>query len=78
MRFGQPADQALALTLGHRYSQPGRIRRRFARGQDNFGDAPAQEPTKVESRASAKLFKLECAELGKGLVLGELTGNQPA
>ena len=73
---GHAADEALALLLGHGDGQSRGVGRRLACGQDYFGDAPAKEATQVELGSPAEFVELKPAQLGDGLVLGEIAGKQ--
>ena len=78
MRLGHAADQALTLAFGEGHRQPGRLSRCLAGGEHHLWNAAPQEAPEVEPRAPAKLFELQTAQLGQGLVFAELTCEQAA
>ncbi len=71
-----PADQTLAHPLGHGDDQPRGILGGLSGCQYDFGYTSAQEPTEVEAGPPSKLFELDLSQLGDGLLLGQLPGEQ--
>ena len=78
MLGGQPADQALALLLGHDHGEPRRVGWRFAGRENHLRNATAQMPAEVELRPTAELVELDAAQLPDRLVLAQLAGDEPA
>src|SRR4029077_21134243 len=78
MCFGQPADESLALTFRHRDHEPRCIVWRLAGGEDHLGEAPAQETAEIQPSAAGELIELERAELGQGLLFGQLSRDETA
>ena len=74
---GEPADQALAALPGQADSQPGGRLRRLAIRHDDLGQPAAVLAADVEAGLAVELMELDPPQLGLGLGLGQLAGEQP-